>query len=1120
MDNIKKNSIDTLLTMMLRTDKNIISTLSGLRSIYTESDSALTVEFTDNAGTTTEYTIPSIAYLIEKIKKLEHSYNDLLGIEFGTTVIRTTGTIPKTLYSSTPPISLSSTPIPTPEYFYVKSKNPLYAKLESTPTYIRIPVPDFQDSMLIKRYDLDVSAGAPVLQALLSTTTLEESDLLAILSKHSIPFTTTDSVERVEYRTLKYAGEFTILDTKKDSVLINDVAVNRLLYKVNTLYYTDLETGGEIRLAVGDKVHYTTDTQNDVFEVTFIDYDNSYIALLPYSGTGQITVSVTHSLRLYNTAYSKNYIEYPVSSGVMVLFSKAINPTGSIASTTWSAGTVINVNALKNGSSTTKEAMTEYKGVTPSVLDTLEYLTNEKLIPPSKLIHPTPPTLDPTKFTVSIINSHKASKDKTELLARQYSNKLKLEQDLKVTELALTTNRTKLFLGQYSSDTEYKTITTEIATLIETKKSITTEISAIIENILSANIEDIKFSPKYHVKGFIDVPAPATSDNGVNSVTQEIIGFDVEYRYLSNTDTVTDSYSPTTINTGTGTTTAVMSKWISLPTKTRDRDTKGNWIPEDYSSVDVINSNQVEIPITKGEKVEIRCKSISAVGYPTTKTTSAWSKSIVVEFPDSLLGETDTLLQNITNEKILLQLKTQLASLKLLDHATDSINIGERDYSHSADTIYTTFRTPENKPKSVSDILLDHSNNIEKLLSIINQKQGQLKVELLSADGVILSSVNNNTTNKIFAGYYTDAIATANVKKGEIVSKLYYIRLSNPTTTPIELVSFVPGTMVDPVPNVSRTPYPGYLHSKEEYTYYRKYWTVPVLMTGTIRNSEFYKDYKKQNPTQVDSNFQTSQTKGQLLYSRSRDITLNTDLVVVDPQGGNILPDFSSGNTEESFVWNGGRNASNLGGGKLTPFCVHVNHPDIQTIVQDTTGLYYGLSDATPTLPKKTVNSRTNPTAVYTPPFILSKYMATDTVQLGYSPFTPVENSATLDNFPKKLGFSANDKYLIGENTCGAFLYLAPTTPTILSTDSVVYNSGKSLSVETEPILIPVIFQCRMTDYYGAGDEGTGRIGGTTTKSNLVYSKTIGVDLLIKNVPDLFSFDITVEMQYTKTTTV
>ena len=70
MDNIKKNSIDTLLTMMLRTDKNIISTLSGLRSIYTESDSALTVEFTDNAGTTTEYTIPSIAYLIEKIKKL------------------------------------------------------------------------------------------------------------------------------------------------------------------------------------------------------------------------------------------------------------------------------------------------------------------------------------------------------------------------------------------------------------------------------------------------------------------------------------------------------------------------------------------------------------------------------------------------------------------------------------------------------------------------------------------------------------------------------------------------------------------------------------------------------------------------------------------------------------------------------------------------------------------------------------------------------------------------------------------------------------------------------------------------------------------------------------------
>jgi len=99
-------------------------------------------------------------------------------------------------------------------------------------------------------------------------------------------------------------------------------------------------------------------------------------------------------------------------------------------------------------------------------------------------------------------------------------------------------------------------------------------------------------------------------------------------------------------------------------------------------------------------------------------------------------------------------------------------------------------------------------------------------------------------------------------------------------------------------------------------------------------------------------------------------------------------------------------------------------------------------------------------------------------------------------------------------------VYLAPTTPATLSSESIVYNSGKTLTSETEPILIPVIFQCRMTDYYGAGDDGTGRIGGTTTKSNLVYSKTIGVDLLLKNVPDLFSFDITIEMQYTKTTTV
>ena len=54
-----------------------------------------------------------------------------------------------------------------------------------------------------------------------------------------------------------------------------------------------------------------------------------------------------------------------------------------------------------------------------------------------------------------------------------------------------------------------------------------------------------------------------------------------------------------------------------------------------------------------------------------------------------------------------------------------------------------------------------------------------------------------------------------------------------------------------------------------------------------------------------------------------------------------------------------------------------------------------------------------------------------------------------------------------------------------------------------------------MSDYYGEGNNGQGRIGGDASKSNINYSKKIGLDFLQKN-KDLFSFDLSVEMQYQK----
>ena len=51
-------------------------------------------------------------------------------------------------------------------------------------------------------------------------------------------------------------------------------------------------------------------------------------------------------------------------------------------------------------------------------------------------------------------------------------------------------------------------------------------------------------------------------------------------------------------------------------------------------------------------------------------------------------------------------------------------------------------------------------------------------------------------------------------------------------------------------------------------------------------------------------------------------------------------------------------------------------------------------------------------------------------------------------------------------------------------------------------------------DFYGAGDSGTGRIGGYSIQpKNLVYAKKIGIDILVKD-ESLFSFDLQVSSKY------
>jgi hypothetical protein len=115
-----------------------------------------------------------------------------------------------------------------------------------------------------------------------------------------------------------------------------------------------------------------------------------------------------------------------------------------------------------------------------------------------------------------------------------------------------------------------------------------------------------------------------------------------------------------------------------------------------------------------------------------------------------------------------------------------------------------------------------------------------------------------------------------------------------------------------------------------------------------------------------------------------------------------------------------------------------------------------------------------------------------------------------------KSSFTPNDQYLLGKNSCGCYMFLLPRDE-----KSLKVNGDDSLSTaiievgDNNSVSIPLVFQYRMTDYYGLGYRGIGAIGGdyTGVTTDLRYAKKMGIDLFDVD-GNRFSFDLEIFAKY------
>ena len=99
------------------------------------------------------------------------------------------------------------------------------------------------------------------------------------------------------------------------------------------------------------------------------------------------------------------------------------------------------------------------------------------------------------------------------------------------------------------------------------------------------------------------------------------------------------------------------------------------WKEESIADGEVNNINQVDIPITKGEKVQLKIRSISEAGWPSNTLKSDWSEPLIIEFPSNLEGSDQVvnILSDAATEETTIKLDETLNSAGVYTHLNDSV---------------------------------------------------------------------------------------------------------------------------------------------------------------------------------------------------------------------------------------------------------------------------------------------------------------------------------------------------------------------------------------------------------------------------------------------------------------
>ena len=815
-----QSSFPTVADQVISSNKNIIEILGQINSLVTTEDSSVNIKIYDENGVLRTFAVPSFNSLKGEIDRLNNNINSLYSIDAAGAMIATSN---QNKYKKIITVDLNREPNAVGaigsvtkfkavnNWFFDGLMSPIISVELDLTGKVENNVRKIQSRRYIVNFAKDATGALTSLgqSALNSFNTLFRGSSSILITDFENWHTTTPGVvdptnpqfdEQVfdlDPHDLLYDGQFSVLRIQEDRIN------RKLWYVLDTLTYLVRTTNQTAQLSVGSEVIINspqTSTRYKVIEVSTSE-SNPRVRLERVEGVESVPVGIG-TLKIYSPVVYSKMVKISVGYDERnVVFIKPLNADNHLLARNWSLGTGFWTNDLTLDSTAPQNGLTMEQFYTDYVYDYGTVLKDlvAKKTPNALAGTPVAPTLNGTNFKVVQINKHLTDTPDSNLIKQKHNYQLTLKSEVQQINDAIIDKNAKSKFVKFKSESYKKQVQLEVEELSRKKDAKSKLLATTAQEIITlSNSPKTKVEPKFRVRGFWTIPS-AVVTRGTRP--QEIVQFRVQYRYLSK-----DGSEPPieTFKVDNTQNKAAFSNWNEFKTDARKRTynpatSEYKWEIEDVTSADTPNINQLDLSIQSNEKIEIRIKSISEVGWPESPTESDWSEILSIEFPDDLnnvLNENDFILKAATSEDLKIKMNQELSAKGLDDHLSDTIVVNNLTYHHDSDKILSGFKDENGVALDLFTYLKSLQDRISSLEERIKRVKGELEVVILRNNQEFIAANGSETTFNIECEDYLDQFTGSGIPTGRVyanniyVIKDFVVKVRNKSTSsPLGLLS-------------------------------------------------------------------------------------------------------------------------------------------------------------------------------------------------------------------------------------------------------------------------------------------------------------------------------------------